>query len=86
MYIYGGRRQGSKLPSAAHQLAVSAGDKHAVPSVLTSLRLPVSYTGLSPDKITPMPGVHNGVHRSRDPVLESGWRHRRGPVTPDVLC
>jgi len=35
MYIYGrrkrGRRQGSKLPRAAHQLAESAVDKHAVP-------------------------------------------------------
>jgi hypothetical protein len=29
--------------------------------------------------------LHNqGVHRSRDPVLENGRRHRRGPVTPDV--
>jgi len=36
MYIYGGRRQGSKLPSAAHQLAVSAGDKHAVPKLAVS--------------------------------------------------
>jgi len=27
---------------------------------------------------------NQGVHRSRDPVLENGRRHRRGPVTPVV--
>ena len=32
--------------------------------MLISLRLPVSYTGLAPDKITPMPGVHKALHRS----------------------
>jgi len=26
------------------------------------------------------------VHRSRDPVFENGWRHRRGPVTRTVLA
>jgi hypothetical protein len=27
---------------------------------------------------------NQGVHRSRDPVSQNGWRHRRGPVTPVV--
>ena len=35
--------------------------------ILTSLRLPVSYTGLSPDKITPMPGVHRVAGRVSPP-------------------
>ena len=28
----------------------------------------------------------NRVHRSRDPVLDNGWRYRRGPVTRNVTC
>jgi hypothetical protein len=28
-----------------------------------------------------MAAPNKSVHGSRDPVLENGWRHRRGPVT-----
>jgi hypothetical protein len=38
--------------------------------ILTSLRLPVSHTGLAPVKITPMPGVHQ-------PMQPSGGLGRR---------
>ncbi len=53
--------------------------------ILTSLRLPVSYTGLSPDKITPMPGVPPSVHRSRDCSL-SGVTSRSSQPNGSVLC
>ena len=43
--------------------------------MLISLRLPVSYTGLSPDKFTPMPGVPS--HGGEVPY---GTRLRRPPV------
>ena len=41
--------------------------------MLISLRLPLSYTGLSPDKITPLPGVHKLLHPAakRFSVMES---------------
>ena len=48
--------------------------------MLISLRLPVSYTGLAPDKITPMPGVHKTLDRSDN---KSGVRfaHQRVIIT-----
>ncbi len=36
--------------------------------MLTTLRLPVSYTGLSPDNITPMPGEPKRCTRAGDGV------------------
>jgi len=42
----------------------SQGTLYNQEGILTSLRLPVLYTGLAPDKITPMAGVHKALRAS----------------------
>ncbi len=51
---------------------------------MEGVRLPVSYKGLAPHKITPMTGVHHPMHPSRRASRIEWPDHSGGWVIADV--